>query len=112
MAEFDINEALKLYLNDPTTIPTPEASADVADIDNDPESITPAALSSILNPISSAIFHHQRKLLVAARHINLNVVEQAITYHEVGRCGTNEFRTVYYQPIHCCLMTDKEKTRQ
>ncbi|KAJ9648684.1 condensin complex non-SMC subunit Cnd1 [Coniosporium tulheliwenetii] len=53
--EFDINDALKHYLSDPSTVPTPEASSALADCENDPESLTPALINSVLNPIVDAV---------------------------------------------------------
>ncbi|KIW05550.1 uncharacterized protein PV09_03428 [Verruconis gallopava] len=53
--EFDINDALKQYLSDPTTIATPEAPSDLADCENDPESLTPALINSALNPVVDAV---------------------------------------------------------
>lgn len=53
--EFDINEALKLYLSDPTTIATPEADNVLQECESDPESLTPALINSVLNPIIEAI---------------------------------------------------------
>ena len=52
---FDINDALKLYLSDPSTIQTPEAPSDLVDCENDPESLTPALINSALNPVVDAI---------------------------------------------------------
>ena len=53
--DFSINNALKIYLSDPATIPTPEADAVLQDSENDPESFTPALINSALNPIVEAI---------------------------------------------------------
>ena len=53
--DFNINNALKLYLSDPATIPTPEADAALQDSENDPDSFTPALINSALNPIVEAI---------------------------------------------------------
>ena len=53
--EFDINESLKQYLSDPTTIPTSEAHATLVDCENDPDSFTTALVNSSLNPIVDAV---------------------------------------------------------
>ncbi|ETI25252.1 hypothetical protein G647_04626 [Cladophialophora carrionii CBS 160.54] len=53
--DFDINESLKLYLSDATTIPTPEAASDLLDCENDPESLTPALVDSVLEPVIDVI---------------------------------------------------------
>lgn len=52
---FDINEALKLYMSDPSTIPTPEADSALFDCENDPESLTNSVINPILNPIIDAV---------------------------------------------------------
>lgn len=52
---FDINEALKLYMSDPATIPTPEADGSLFDCENDPESLTNSLINPILNPIIDAV---------------------------------------------------------
>lgn len=52
---FDINEALKLYMSDPSTIPTPEADASLFDCENEPESLTNGVINPILNPIIDAV---------------------------------------------------------
>lgn len=52
---FDINEALKLYMSDPATIPTPEADASLFECENDPESLTNSVINPILNPIIDAV---------------------------------------------------------
>lgn len=49
--EFDINESLKLYLSDPASIPTSEASPELLDCESDPESLTPALVDGALDPI-------------------------------------------------------------
>ena len=53
--EFDINESLKLYLSDPATIPTSEASPELADCENDPDNFTPATIDAALEPIVEAL---------------------------------------------------------
>ncbi|EXJ89807.1 condensin complex subunit 1 [Capronia epimyces CBS 606.96] len=53
--EFDINEALKLYLSDSATIPTPDASPELQDCENDPESLTDSLVSHVLDPVADLI---------------------------------------------------------
>jgi condensin complex subunit 1 len=53
--EFDINESLKQYLSDPSTIATPEAPSDLVDCENDPESLTAALINSALNPVVDSV---------------------------------------------------------
>jgi condensin complex subunit 1 len=52
---FDINESLKLYLSDPTTIPTPEANPTLAECDNDPDTFKTGLIKGVLNPIIDAV---------------------------------------------------------
>lgn len=53
--DFDINDALKHYMSDPSTIPTPEADGSLFDCENDPESLTNQVVNSVLNPIVDAV---------------------------------------------------------
>ncbi|KAK4540330.1 hypothetical protein LTR36_009287 [Oleoguttula mirabilis] len=55
MAEFDINAALKAYLDDPQSIPTPEADPALLDCEADPDAFSPGLVNSILNPIADAV---------------------------------------------------------
>ena len=54
-AEFDIHESLRLYKDEPLTVPTPEADAALIDCEHDPESLTSAVVNSVLNPIVDAV---------------------------------------------------------
>lgn len=53
--DFDINESLKHYLSDPASIQTPEASSELVDCENDPESLTGALINGELNPVVDAV---------------------------------------------------------
>ncbi|KAL9005032.1 MAG: hypothetical protein Q9188_002181 [Gyalolechia gomerana] len=53
--EFDINDALKHYLSDPATVPTPEADGTLVDCKNYPESLTSGVINGVLNPIVDSI---------------------------------------------------------
>ncbi|EXJ73298.1 condensin complex subunit 1 [Cladophialophora psammophila CBS 110553] len=53
--EFDINESLKLYLSDVTTITTPEANPELIDGENDPDSLTPGLVDSVLDSVIDLI---------------------------------------------------------
>lgn len=55
MAEFDLNVALKAYLDDPQTILTAEADQALVDCESDPDAYTPGLINSVLNDIASAI---------------------------------------------------------
>ncbi|KAI5460339.1 non-SMC mitotic condensation complex subunit 1 [Mariannaea sp. PMI_226] len=52
---FDINDALKHYMSDPSSISTPEADSTLFDCENDPEALTPPVINSVLNPIVDAV---------------------------------------------------------
>lgn len=52
---FDINDALKDYMSDPTAIPTPEADSALVDCENEPEALTNQLLNPVLNPIVDAV---------------------------------------------------------
>lgn len=54
-SDFDINESLKQYLSDPTTIPTPDANAALIDCETDPQSLTPTLINGVLDPIIDTI---------------------------------------------------------
>jgi condensin complex subunit 1 len=53
---FDINDALKHYMSDPASIPTPEADGALVDCESDPELLADNALiNGVLNPIVDAV---------------------------------------------------------
>ncbi|KAL9637315.1 MAG: hypothetical protein Q9164_002277 [Protoblastenia rupestris] len=60
--DFDINDALKYYLSDPATVPTPEAKGNLQDCENDPESLNNGLVNSVLNPIVDAIAENPEAL--------------------------------------------------
>ena len=64
--DFDINDALKVYLSDPATIATPEADTSLQDCENDPESLTPQLINTVLNPIVEAIAENPEALTRSA----------------------------------------------
>lgn len=56
LVDFDINEAIKLFDSDPSTIPTPEAAQALQECEEDPESLSsPALINSELNPVVDAV---------------------------------------------------------
>ncbi|ODA81361.1 hypothetical protein RJ55_04326 [Drechmeria coniospora] len=55
MMNFDINDALKHYMSDPTTISTPEADGALLECENDPEGLTNPVINPVLNPIIDAV---------------------------------------------------------
>ena len=52
---FDINDALKHYMSDPTAISTPEADGTLFECENDPEALTNQVINPVLNPIIDAV---------------------------------------------------------
>lgn len=64
--EFDVNAALKAYLDDPQSIPTPEADPALLDCENDPDAFTPGLVNSVLNPIAEAIGENPEAILQAS----------------------------------------------
>ncbi|KAF9874328.1 hypothetical protein CkaCkLH20_08311 [Colletotrichum karsti] len=63
---FDINDALKHYMSDPASIPTPEADAALFDCENDPEALTNAVINPVLNPIVDAVAENPEAITRAA----------------------------------------------
>lgn len=55
MGDFDINAALKAYLDDPQSILTPEADSTLTDCENDPDAYSPGLINSVLNEIIGAV---------------------------------------------------------
>ena len=61
---FDVNDALKHYMSDPATIPTPEADGALLDCENDPEALSDnAVVNGVLNPIVDAVADTQDAIL-------------------------------------------------
>lgn len=61
-SDFDINESLKLYLSDPSTIPTTEAIPELLDCENDPDNFTPQLIGGILEQVNDAISENPEAL--------------------------------------------------
>lgn len=55
LAEFDINESLRYYKDDPTTVPVSEADAALIDCEHDLDSLTSAVVNGVLNPIVDVV---------------------------------------------------------
>lgn len=60
--DFEINDALKYYLSDPASVPTPEANGALLDCENDPESLTNSLVNGVLNPIVDSIAENPETL--------------------------------------------------
>ncbi|KNG88033.1 condensin complex component cnd1 [Aspergillus nomiae NRRL 13137] len=54
-AQFDINESLKYYLSDPTSVPTTDAEPELLECEADPDQLSTALIDNVLNPIVDAI---------------------------------------------------------
>lgn len=52
---FDINESLKYYLSDPTSVPTPDADPELLDCETDPDALTEPLIDAVLNPVVDAV---------------------------------------------------------
>jgi condensin complex subunit 1 len=70
--DFDINDALKLYLSDPLTIPTVEAPSDLVDCENDPDGFTPALINSALNPVVESVAENPEAI---TRKVNFDTIQ-------------------------------------
>lgn len=53
--QFDINESLKYYLSDPTSVPTPEADSELLDFETEPEQLSSTIVDNVLNQIVDAV---------------------------------------------------------
>jgi condensin complex subunit 1 len=75
--EFDINESLKLYLSDATTIPTTDASSELLDCENDSDSLTPAVVDSALEPVIDSITENPEGL---SRSVTFDTLQFLLKY--------------------------------
>lgn len=76
--EFDINESLKLYLSDPTTIPTQEVDGSLLNCENDAESFTPQLINGALNPVVDAVAESPDALLQGANFDTLQFLLKCV----------------------------------
>lgn len=77
MADFDVNAALKAYLDDPQSIITAEADAALVDCESDSEAYTPGLVNSVLNPIADAIGENPEAITQAS---NLDSLQFLLKY--------------------------------
>ncbi|KAE8375314.1 armadillo-type protein [Aspergillus bertholletiae] len=54
-AQFDINESLKYYLSDPTSVPTTNAEPELLECEADPDQLSTVLIDNVLNSIVDAI---------------------------------------------------------
>ncbi|WPH00516.1 putative subunit of condensin protein complex [Acrodontium crateriforme] len=69
MADFDINAALKAYLDDPHSITTPDANPALLDCENDADAFTPGLINSVLNGIVDAVGENPESI-AQANHLD------------------------------------------
>ncbi|RKF63098.1 Condensin complex subunit 1 [Erysiphe neolycopersici] len=60
---FDINYALKHYMSDPSTIPTPEADSVLIECEDNPESLTHSLINPVLNSIVDSVIGNPNTIL-------------------------------------------------
>lgn len=63
MADFDINAALKAYLDDPQSILSTEADSTLTDCENDPDAYSPGLINGVLNDIIAAVGENPEAIL-------------------------------------------------
>ncbi|KAI7686802.1 hypothetical protein KC353_g20465, partial [Hortaea werneckii] len=92
MADFDINAALKAYLDDPQSFTTPEADTTLLDCENDPEAFTPGLINSVLNPIADAIGESPEAVVQAGNLESLYFLLKCAPTHPVNQhsSGTDD----------------------
>ena len=61
--DFDVNDALKNYLDDPSRIATGDADGALLDCETEPEALTSTVVNSVLNPIVDSIAEDPEALL-------------------------------------------------
>jgi condensin complex subunit 1 len=91
MADFDINAALKAYLDDSQSILTPEADSALADCENDSDAFSPGLINSVLNPMADAIGEnpeavHQASILDSLQFLLKCVPTVSSKQHSHGIC--------------------------
>ncbi|KAH6989528.1 condensin complex subunit 1 [Ilyonectria robusta] len=77
---FDINDALKHYMSDPASIPTPEADSALFDCENDPEGLTNPVINSVLNPIVDAVADNPDAIMRASHMDSLQFLLKYTAY--------------------------------
>ena len=71
MADFDINAALKAYLDDPQSILTPEADGSLVDCEGDADAFSPGLINGVLNGIVDAVGENPDAILQSANFDSL-----------------------------------------
>lgn len=79
---FDINDALKDYMSDPTSIPTPEADGTLVEFETEPESLTNQVLNPVINPIVDAVADSPDAIMRAANMDSLQFLLKSVLLFE------------------------------
>lgn len=61
--DFDVNESLKYYLSDPTSVPTPEADSELLDCEDEPDLLSETLIDGVLNPIVDSVAENPEGLM-------------------------------------------------
>ncbi|KAL3486176.1 armadillo-type protein [Aspergillus germanicus] len=64
--QFDINDSLKYYLSDPTSVPTADADPELLDFESEPEQLSSTVIDNVLNPIVDAVAENPEGLARAS----------------------------------------------
>ncbi|OJJ43347.1 hypothetical protein ASPZODRAFT_123501 [Penicilliopsis zonata CBS 506.65] len=78
--QFDLNESLKYYLSDPTSVPTPDADAELLDCEADPEQISASLIDNVLNPIVDGIAESPEAITRASSFDSLQLLLKYSTF--------------------------------
>ncbi|KAJ4323154.1 condensin complex non-SMC subunit Cnd1 [Neodidymelliopsis sp. IMI 364377] len=82
--DFDINEAIKLFDSDPSTIPTPEAPQALQECEDEPEALSsPALINSELNPVVDAVAESPDAITRSSVFDTLQFLLKCVTAHFV-----------------------------
>lgn len=83
---FDINNALKHYMSDPSSIATPEADSALLDCETDPESLTADLVNSVLDPIVDVVAANPDNLLRSHVFDSLQFLLKCAPIHSLHPC--------------------------
>ncbi|BCS23268.1 condensin subunit YCS4 [Aspergillus puulaauensis] len=78
--KFDINESLKYYLSDPTSVPTPEADSELLDFETEPEQLSSTIIDNVLNQIVDAVAENPEGLARASSFDSLQFLLKYSTF--------------------------------
>ncbi|KAL4805256.1 armadillo-type protein [Aspergillus unguis] len=78
--QFDINESLKYYLSDPTSVPTPEADSELLDFETEPEQLSSTVIDNVLNSIVDAVAENPEGLARASSFDSLQFLLKYSTF--------------------------------